>query len=63
MEIGSNNYLYFLDLLINKLNVKFDFIIYRKPSFSPTLINCKSNHPMQLKKAVILKHVLTTNEG
>jgi len=45
IEIGTNCSLYFLDLNISLINNKFNYNIYRKPTFTDTVIHNSSNHP------------------
>jgi len=55
LERESNNSISFLDIKITKnyTNKKFDFTIHRKETSTNTIINKKSQHPIQHKIAAI----------
>jgi hypothetical protein len=52
-EPESNNQIKFLDITIHKKTAKWTFSIYRKPSFTDSIIPYSSNHPPQHKHAAI----------
>jgi len=52
-EPESNNQINFLDIIIHKKTAKWTLSIYRKPSFTDSIIPYSSNHPPQHKHAVI----------
>jgi hypothetical protein len=52
-ETESNNKINFLDVTIHRTPTKWKISIYRKPSFTDTIIAYSSNHPAQHKYAVI----------
>lgn len=61
IELETNNSINFLDLTIQKLNNKFDFSIYRKPTCTDITIHNSSAHPYKHKLSVFnsLIHRLT----
>jgi ribosomal protein S8 len=52
-EPEHNNNINYLDLSINRTSSEFKFQMYRKPTFSDTIIPADSNHPSQHKYAAI----------
>jgi hypothetical protein len=52
-EIESDHTLNYLDITIHKAPTEFDIAIYRKPTFTYTIIPHTSNHPAQHKYAAI----------
>jgi hypothetical protein len=52
-ETESNHTLNYLDITIRKTPSDFEFAIYRKPTFTDTIIPHTSNHPTQHKYAAI----------
>jgi hypothetical protein len=52
-EPESNNQINFLDITIHKKTAKLTFSIYRKPSFTDSIIPYSLNHPPQHKHAAI----------
>jgi len=52
-EPESNNQINFLDITIHKTPTKWATSIYRKPSFTDSIIPYSSNHPPQHKHAAI----------
>jgi hypothetical protein len=51
MEIQKNEHISFLDLNIHRSPYKIDLGIYRKPTFTDTVIPHSSNHPASHKAA------------
>ena len=51
LEIETDNKLNFLDLTIERLNNRHCFSVFRKPTFTDTIINRKSHHPWSHKLA------------
>ncbi len=51
LEIEKNNAINFLDLTLHKIDKKFEFKIYRKPTTSNQTIHATSYHPMPQKLA------------
>lgn len=49
IEIGNNATLNFLDLTLSITNNKIEFNIYRKPTYTDTVIHNTSNHPISQK--------------
>jgi len=52
-ETEQNNTINYLDVTINKKLLKVNISIFRKPTFTDTLIPYTSNHPIQQKYAAI----------
>jgi len=52
-ETEVNNTLNYLDISIHRTPMGLRTSIYRKPTFTPTIISYTSNHPMQHKYAAI----------
>jgi len=52
-EPESDNQINFLDITIHKTPTNWITSIYRKPSFTDSIIPCSSNHPPQHKHAAI----------
>jgi len=53
-ETETNNKLNFLDVTIHRTPTNWKISIYRKPSFTDTIIPYSSNHPAQHKYATIM---------
>ena len=51
LETEVNNKLNFLDLTITKIDKKFQYQIYRKPTTTDLTINAESHHPLSQKMA------------
>jgi hypothetical protein len=52
-ELEYNNCLHYLDISINRPPTNFTIQIYRKPTFSDTIIPIDSNHPPQHEYAAV----------
>jgi len=52
-ETETNNKLNFLDVTFHRTPTNWKISIYRKPSFTDTVIPYSSNHPAQDKYAAI----------
>jgi hypothetical protein len=52
-EMEDNNTLNYLDITIHKTSTSWKTAIYRKPTFTDTIIPCTSNHPTQHKYAAV----------
>jgi len=52
-EIETNNKINSLDVTIHKTPTNWKISIYRKPTFTDTIIPCKSNHPAQHEYAAV----------
>jgi hypothetical protein len=52
-ECEENNQINFLDITINRTHTEWRIAIYRKPTFTNTVIPYTSNHPTQHKYATI----------
>jgi hypothetical protein len=53
VEKEQNNALNYLDITIHKTPPNINFSIYRKPTFTDTLIPYTSNHPIQHKYSAV----------
>lgn len=53
MEKENNGTINFLDLNISRQQKKLNFAIYRKPTYTDTIINQNSNHPYKQKLAAL----------
>ena len=53
LEVEIENKLPFLDVLIIRNADKLDFTIYRKPTQNNRYLHFNSNHPPQVKRAVV----------
>src|SRR5436190_19160606 len=51
MEKEQDNKLHFLDLTLEKNNHRFEYNIYRKPTYSDQTIHATSYHPQNQKEA------------
>jgi uncharacterized protein (UPF0335 family) len=51
LEVGENSQINFLDLSIKIVENRFKFSIYRKPSYTDSIIHSTSNHPQSHKLA------------
>jgi len=54
LEVEIENKLPFLDVLIIRNADKLDFTIYRKPTQNNRYLHFNSNHPPQVKRAVVI---------
>jgi hypothetical protein len=52
-ECEENNQINFLDIILNRTHTNWRIAIYRKPTFTDTIIPYTSNHPTQHKQAAI----------
>jgi hypothetical protein len=52
-EQETNNQLNYLDITIHRTPTNWNFAIYRKPTFTDTIIPYNSNHPNQHKYATV----------
>jgi hypothetical protein len=52
-ECAENNQINFLDITINRTHTDWRIAVYRKPTFTDTVIPYTSNHPTQHKYATI----------
>ena len=63
-ELEHNNCIHYLDISIIRLPTNFTTQIYRKPTFSDTIISTDSNHPPQHKysaaRSYIIDYIITT---
>jgi phosphohistidine swiveling domain-containing protein len=53
IEIENNNFLPFLDVLINKTPTGYETSVYRKPTHTNRYLNFDSNHSMSVKKGIV----------
>jgi hypothetical protein len=53
LELGSNQQINFLDITSTRINDTFEFNIYRKPTYTDTIIPYISWHPSEQKLAVL----------
>jgi hypothetical protein len=52
-ECDINNQIYFLDITVHRTPTNWNIAVYRKPTFTNTIIPYTSNHPTQHKYATI----------
>jgi hypothetical protein len=52
-EVETNHSLNYLDIIIHKTLTNFNIAIYRKPTFTDTIIPYTSNHPAQHKYTAV----------
>jgi len=53
VECETNNQINFLDVTIHRTPTNWRFAVYRKPTFTDTLIPYTSNHPTQHKHTTV----------
>ena len=52
-ECEENNQINFLDITINRTHTDWKIAVYRKPTFTDTIIPYTSNHPTQHKYSTV----------